>query len=226
VLRNINLAIMRRQILAALLLFICHSLAAAERESMDFSLQLSQADVVLRYDGLDHESNVERIGIEVFDTTDPHLHYGFLAGSSRLTVDSDPLLAGLSLDGYHAGLALRGGVGHNPRLDLLTQYLYQDVKDTSADSEVTVTWHEWRAEMLATLRPVSPLTLVAGLAYVNLDAQLRITGDSARTRNMREETGTEKRLGLELSVQNSGRVGLHIQRGVFDSITLIFARAF
>jgi len=216
---------MYRRILAAFLLLISHA-AAAEHGGVDFSLQLSQADLLLHYDDLDHDANVERVGVVVFDTTDPYLHYGFLAGSSRLTLDNDPLLAGLSLDGYHAGLALRGGFGRNPRLDLQAQYLYQDVKDSAADSEVTVTWHEWRAEMLAGLRLGSPLTLVAGLTYVNLDAQLRITGNDARTRNMREETGTEKRLGLELNLENSGRVGLHIQRGVFDSISLIFARAF
>ena len=218
---------MYHRILAALLLILCNAVAmAAEPSGMDFSLQLSQADLLLHYDDRDHDTSLERVGIVVFDTTDPYLQYGFLAGSSHLTLENDPLLAGISLDGYHAGLALRGGFGHDLRLDVQAQYLYQDVRDASASREVTVTWHEWRAEMLAGLRLGSPLTVVAGLAYVNLDAQQRISGDGARTRNLREETGTEKRLGLELNVEKNGRVGLHISRGVFDSVSLIFARSF
>lgn len=218
---------MHNRTLAALLLIFAPAVAAAgEYDGMDFSLQLSQADLRLHYDNVDHDANMERAGIVVFETTDPRLHYGFLAGSSHLTLDGDPLLAGLGLDGYHAGLALRSGVGQNPRLDVQAQYLYQDVKDSNASREVNITWHEWRAEALASISLISPLTAVAGLAYVNVDAQERITGDGARTRNIREDTGMEKRLGLELNVENNGRVGLHIQRGVFDSISLIFARSY
>jgi len=209
-----------------LILLTAHTaILAAERGGLDFSLQLSQAELLLHYDDLDHETNVERVGVVVFDAADPHLHYGFLLGSSHLTLDNDPLLAGLSLDGYHAGLALRSRVGANPRLDLLAQYLYQDVKDTNADREVTVTWHEWRAEALAGLRLGSSLTLQGGVAHMHLDPQLRITGDGARTRNMQEETATDTRLGVELNVDN-GRLGLQIQRGLFDSVSLIFARTF
>lgn len=223
---------MHPRILAALVLILCNAAAtAAEPDGMDFSLHLSHSDLHLHYDDLAHDTSLERVGIVVFETSDPHLQYGFLAGSSHLTLEGDPLLAGISLDGYHAGLALRGGVGHDLRLDVQAQYLYQDVQDASATRKVIVTWHEWRAEMLAGLRlGSSPLTVVAGLAYVNLDAQQRISGDGARTRNLHEETGTEKRLGLELTVdghaQNKGRVGLHIQRGVFDTVSLIFARSF
>lgn len=218
---------MHPRILVALLLFTVPIAAVAgEYGNMDFSLQLSQSDLLLHYDDLDHDTNLERIGIEVFDTTRPHLHYGFLAGSSRLTLDGDPLLAGLNLDGYYAGLALRGVFGQNPRLDVQGQYLYQDVRDANTSRDVFITWHEWRAELQASLRLGSPLTALAGLGYVNLDAEQRITGDGARTRGLREQTGTEKRLGLELNVDSNGRVGLHIQRGVFDSVSLVFARRY
>lgn len=223
--------IMHPRTLTALALLIAPALAAAsEYSDLDFALQLSQADLRLRYAGIDHDSTVERIGVSALNTANRHLHYGFLVGSSRLTLDRDPLLAGLRLDGYHAGLVLRSGLGENPRLEILAQYLYQDVKDSTASREVTITWHEWRGELLAKVALAAPLTAVAGLAYVNVDAQQRITGDDARTLNLREETGMEKRLGLELnvkdSVNNKGRVGIHIQRGVFDSVSLIFARSF
>jgi hypothetical protein len=219
---------MRHRFLAASLLYLtCHGTAMAATDGdMDFSLQLSTTDLRLRYDQTAHTTTVERIGVTVFDITTPRLQYGFIAGSSHLTAASDPALAGLSLDGYHAGLALQSQVGQNPRLSLRLHYLYQDVRDDENDRKIILTWHEWGTEVEGKLRLGGSLSVVAGAAYVGVDAQQRITGNGARTLNPDTETGAAGRLGLELDVKSGGRVGLHIQRGTLNSTFLIFARTF
>jgi hypothetical protein len=192
----------------------------------DFALQVSNTHIDLDYEGTSHDTQVERVAIHVFDTRSPTLEYGFIMGSSRVSVADDPYLAGIDLDGYHTGLALHSHLGRNPQLSLQGQYLYQEVSNVSGDQKSRLTWHEWQAGGRLSLRLGHSLVMSAGLEHKGIDASQRLQGDVSLTQPIKARGGSRYIAGLTLLVDNSGRVGLYLERGVTKGFELSFARGF
>jgi hypothetical protein len=205
-----------------------YSLPAANHglRSFDFALQFSNTDLDLDYRDLSHDTELERVGISVFDTQDPMLEYGFIMGSSRVTISDDPNLAGISLNGYHLGLALHSHFGSNPQLTLRARYLYQEVSNRDDNQKSLLSWHEWEAGGQVSLRLVHALVMSAGVAQTGIDATQRLRGNTSLTQSIKTAGGSQYFAGLTLLVDNGGRVGLYLQRGIRRGFGLSFARSF
>jgi hypothetical protein len=154
------------------------------------------------------------------------LEYGFIMGSSRVTVSDDPNLAGISLDGYHLGLALHSHFGRNPQLALKARYLYQEVSNRDDNQKDLLSWHEWEAGGQVSLRPISSLVMSAGVAQTGIDATQRLRGNTSLTQSIKTAGGSQYFAGLTLLVDNGGRVSLYLQRGIRRGFELSFARGF
>jgi hypothetical protein len=193
---------------------------------LDFSLLLTRNEMDLEHDTVTLPVTLKHLGIVVFETVDPHLQYGFLTGSSAFDVENDSATAGLSLSGYHLGIALRGHYGHNPQLQWQAHYVYQETRHKTEARTLSMNGFEWegRADLRLGLGPRWALLL--GGAYRGLDVERRATGDINETRSLELDESLEGRLGIELVSPPNGRVRLTLRRGAYHGLTLGFSRGF
>lgn len=196
------------------------------RNPFDFSLSLSKSDVDLQNDGNNHLAALDRISITVFTLVEPHVQFGFITGSSSLTLDNDPVTAGINLGGYHAGLAMRSYINNNPQIGFHANYLYQETKDETEDQTVTLSWHEWTAGISGRIILGQQLELSAGWSYHDVDARLRASGTIQQTKNLALESSSQGQMGIAWRVSSGGRVGLTIQDGSYQQIEFRFSREF
>ncbi|HEC19677.1 MAG TPA: hypothetical protein ENI97_10085 [Gammaproteobacteria bacterium] len=191
-----------------------------------FSLNLSNADINLKSDLAEHNVNLDRIAISVFSQADPRLQLGFVTGSSYLTLDNDPPSAGMSLNGYHAGLAMRSRWGSNPQLGVHARYLYQDTRNETATQTVVLSWHEWTAGISATLLLGGQLELRAGWAHHEVDARRRATGNINETRRLELAASGQGLLGLAWRTISGGHMGVRLLGGDYRQVEFRFAQTF
>lgn len=194
---------------------------------IDFIFSLSNADLTLRAPNTEYPVSLEKISISIFNTLDPQLQLGFLAGQSYLSLSDDAATAGMHLSGYHAGLAVRSYYGGgNPQIKLQITYLYQETKDTLEAQSATLSWHELTADASIKLNFSQRFGIILGGSYSDFDAQRRATGDINETVKLNLDPGAQGRLELELRTPPNGRVSLVLSRGAYDGVTLNFARQF
>jgi hypothetical protein len=193
---------------------------------IDFSLSFYSADLTLRAHNQDYPVTLERLSVAVYEADTPHLQFGFLTGSSYLSLDADSVSAGLHPSGYHIGLALRGAVGSNPQLGFQANYVFQEVKDEIDSQSVSLRWHEWLVGANARITLGQRLGFIVGGGYVGLDARRQATGDINDTLKLQLASDSVGRLELEWQVPPGGRISLALRRGAYDDITFNFARKF
>jgi hypothetical protein len=192
----------------------------------DFSLLFSNSDIDLQASDSKHLVSLDRISITVFSIIEPQLEFGFITGSSNLSLDNDAASAGMSLNGYHAGLAMRRYLGRNPQIGFHAHYLYQETKNETATQSATLSWHEWAAGISGVIILGSQLELNAGWAHHDIDARRRATGIINETQSLQLESGSQAQLGIAWLVHGGGRVGLSLQRGSYQQIEFRFSQKF
>jgi hypothetical protein len=192
----------------------------------DFSLLLSNSDIDLQTSDSKQPVSLDRISITVFSIIEPQLEFGFITGSSNLSLDNDAATAGVSLNGYHAGLALRSHLGRNPQIGFHAHYIYQEAKNETATQSATLSWHEWAAGISGMILLGSQLELNAGWAHHDIDARRRATGIINETQNLRLESDSQAQLGIAWRVHGGGHVGLSLQRGSYQQIEFRFSQKF
>jgi len=200
--------------------------AGYDQAPIDFSLSFYSADLTLRAHNQDYPVTLERLSVAIYEADTPHLQFGFLTGSSYLSLDEDSVSAGLHPSGYHIGLALRGAVGNNPQLGFHANYVFQEVRDETDSQTVTVRWHEWLVEANAHISLGQQLGFIVGGGYVGLDARRHATGDINDTLNLQLASDSLGRLELEWRVPPGGRISLTLRRGAYDDVSFNFARKF
>ncbi|HHI92996.1 MAG TPA: hypothetical protein ENK04_05700 [Gammaproteobacteria bacterium] len=194
------------------------------RKPFDFSLLLTNNNLDLQTGANEYGVSLDRISIEIFTLIESQFQLGFISGSSNLSVNNDPVSAGRSLNGYHAGLAMHSALGRNPQIGLRANYIYQETK--TANQAVTLNWHEWAAGISGKITLARQLELSAGWAYHNVDARRRATGNINQTQNLKLASGAQKRLEIAWLDHSDGRVSLAIQRGSYRQVAFRFSRKF
>jgi hypothetical protein len=193
---------------------------------IDFSLSLYSADLTLQAHKQDYPLTLERISISVFEAASPRLQFGFLTGSSYLSLDNDSVSTGFNPAGYHIGLAMRGRLGSNPQLGFDANYVFQDTRDETDSQSVTLRWREWLVEASARVTLGQQLGIIVGGGYVGLDGQRRARGTINDNLTLELASDSIGRLELEWRVPPGGHISLAFRRGAYDDITFNFARRF
>ncbi len=195
------------------------------RKPFDFSLLLANNNLDLQTGNNEYDVSLDRISIEIFTLIKPQVQFGFISGSSHLSLDNDPVNAGKSLNGYHAGLAIRGSLGHNPQIGFHANYIYQETKNKAADQMIALDWHEWTAGISGEIPLSQQLKLSIGWAHHDVDVRHRATGNINRTQNLKLAS-TQGRLEIIWLDHSDGHVGLAIQRGSYQQVAIRFSRKF
>lgn len=193
---------------------------------IDFSLSLSNSDIDLHSENHTNPIALDRVSVSIFSFEDPQIQFGFITGSSALSIDNDPVSAGISFNGYHAGLALRSVYGSNPQLGFHANYLYQEAKGETTNQAVTLSWHEWATGITGKVILGQQLGLIAGVAYNALSARRHATGNVNETRDMTLNSNTQGLLELEWRMLTGGHVAIALQRGDYRQVEFKFAQTF
>ncbi|NOX92170.1 MAG: hypothetical protein GXP18_06895 [Gammaproteobacteria bacterium] len=196
------------------------------RKPFDFSLVLANNSIDLQTGNNKHRVSLDRISIEIFTLIEPRIQFGFISGSSNLSLDNDPVSTGKSLNGYHAGLAIRSILGRNPQIGFHANYIYQETKNETTRQTTTLDWHEWTAGTFGKITLDQQLELSVGWAYHDVDARRRAAGSSNQTQNLKLATGSQGRLEIAWLDHSNGRVGLAVQRGRYQQVEFRFSRKF
>jgi len=195
------------------------------RKPFDFSLLLTNNKLDLQTGSNEYDVSLDRISIEIFTLIEPQTQFGFISGSSYLSLDNDPVSAGKSLNGYHAGLAIRSFLGHNPQIGFHANYIYQETKNETVGQTVTLDWHEWAAGVFGKVPLGQQWELSVGWTYHDVDVRHRATGNTNQTQNLKL-AGSQGRLEAAWLDHSDGRVSLAIQRGSYQQIEIRFLRKF
>ncbi len=219
-----------KRLLACVVLSIFTAIAEAAhypdfRKPFDFSLLLTNNNLDLQTGNNRYDVSLDRISIEIFTFIEPQIQFGFISGSSHLSLDNDPVSAGKSLNGYHAGLAIRRFFGHNPQIGFHANYIYQETKNEVADQVITLDWHEWAAGIFGKVALSQQWELSVGWAHHDVDVRHRATGNINQTQNLKL-TDSQGRLEIAWFDHSDGRVGLTIQRGSYQQVAIRFSQKF
>lgn len=198
------------------------------REPFNFSLLLSNSRIDLQASGKQQRVSLDRISIVVLMPTEPQVQFGFITGSSNLSISNDPASAGMNLSGYHAGLLMHSALAaiFAPRLKIVfrANYIYQETKDETLNQTVTLRWHEWAANISGKLMLGRQLELGVGWQYGGVDAQRRATGTITETQGLELESSLQRKLDISWLASNGGRVELTVQRGSYQQIEFRFSQ--
>lgn len=196
------------------------------RYPIDFTLTFSNSDIKLRADHKIHHVALERISISVFSLQDKHIQWGFSSGSSYLNLSNDSALTGISLNGYHAGFALRAHFGNNPQLSLHTHYRYQKTTHETANQTAALSWHEWMIAATGKIILGQQLELTLGGAYSDIDARGYVRGDMNDSLHLQLNSNPQSLLELAWLADPNGRISVAWQSGAYENIAFNFSRTF
>jgi len=193
---------------------------------IDFALTFSSSDIDLREGSTHYDVDMKRINVSAFALENSNFQLGFNAGYNYLSLDNDALLAGINLDGYHAGLALRGHYGKDPQLGFQADYRYQETRDDTETQSTTFNWNEWTMAVSGKVKLAQQLRLMLGVAYSEIDARRNTRGDIDDTLDMRLDSATQTQLELEWLIETGGRVSIALQSGAYQNLAFKFAQRF
>ena len=193
---------------------------------IDFTLTFSNSDIDLREGATHYPVALDRISISVFSLEEEHIQFGFITGSSYLSLDNDTAAAGMSLNGYHTGLGVRGQYGHNPQIGFDADYLYQETRNETASQSTTLSWHEWNIAAIGKLTLGQHLRVMLGGAYSSVKVHRRARGTINDTLNIELDSAPHAQFGLEWLTGTGGRVSIALQRGAYDTVAFNFVQAF
>lgn len=193
---------------------------------IDFALTFSNSDIDLRDGDTHYTVDMNRINISIFSLAEKTIQLGFNAGYNYLSLDNDPVLTGINLDGYHAGFAVRSLYGNNPQLGFQADYRYQGARDDTEAQSTTFNWNEWTIAATGKVSLGQRLRLMLGLAYSEIKARRNAQGDINDTLDMRLDSARQTQFELQWLTETDGRVSVALQRGAYESFAISFVQAF
>jgi hypothetical protein len=193
---------------------------------IDFALTLSNSDIDLHEGNTHYPVSLDRISISVFSLEQEPIQFGFITGSSNLSLDNDTAVAGMSLNGYHTGLAVRGHYGRNPQFGFHADYRYQETRHETPTPSAILSWYEWTIAATGKVTFGEHLRVMLGWAYSGVKARRHARGDINDTLNIELDSAPHAHFGLEWLTGTDGVVSIALQRGAYDTVAFNFVRAF
>ena len=205
-----------------------HAVAEPVVESLDFGLHLSRLDTSLKDAQQPVNITVKQAGITSFDISEQTLQPGLLLGYAFVSDIDQPLTAGMELQGFYIGPALRGVLIDSRRFTvaLTGTYLYQRVKDSNADQTVTLEWQQPQLDLDLLWRITQRVALSLGEQYGRIDVDEKIKGTVDRTVTLHAGPTLGYRAGLEFDLGGDGQVGMLLHRAIGDGVEIYFQRQF
>jgi hypothetical protein len=202
----------------------------SDRQYLDFAVPFSRTSASFDYaDGTATDVTLRRVGLTWYERMLPRLELGLFGGLVFLGQADRAAHAGLEPDGYYAGLALRGVLAETSLLQLFVhaQYSYQRLRDDNGQRAVRMSWDQPQAQLGVAIRPGGLLHVYGGAVWTAIEGQERLSSAAATTTtrfDARRRTGGF--VGLDLSVEPDGYVGMELRSGTERGGMVYFKKRF
>lgn len=195
---------------------------------LDFALTLSTGSFDLDYGDAKVDTSVDRITASWRERFGEHLQLGFFGGPAYLTQTNNILTAGRQLNGYHAGISLDIDLVRTSWVDSFFSavWLYQQVDDDDGMRRVVIATREPSARLGAGVSIAPDVRAYGGVRYGSIRGEQRVSGTLSETRTVRESQQAGGFVGLELTVDRDGYVGLAGESGIDRTVKIYFGRRF
>lgn len=190
--------------------------ASIEFESVDFEVEVGGAPATFE---------MERVGVTLVERQHERLALGLRGGYLSLSSNDDPALAGVDPEGGFLGVTVVGTLWQHGSLRLLAQgdYLYAHSRKDSPAQKTTLKWTEGSLRAALSWR-LGPVELVGGVHRSMLRGDEVLSGGLVVTRDFELASESGSFLGLDLAVEETGRIGVRLESGAREGIALVFAR--
>jgi len=196
--------------------------------TLDFSLQLSNNKFPLEYAGRVQDGTSRWLGITLREKASDRVTLGMYGGNAWLSQTGNPLTEGLELDGFHAGLTLHAILLQSQRASLygVLDYTYQKVDHKSDTQTIVIDWAQSQMQLGVTLRLTPIWRLYGGGSYGKIDGEERASGTVNHTLSFERGARPGGFVGLDLSVEPDGYVGIEARSGLVRSGEIYFKHRF
>lgn len=194
----------------------------------DFTLRLSREETTLDYGSQSYRTTIRKIGVDWAEGLMPRLYGTLHAGYLEIDQSANPALAGLSPNGYYAGIGLRAMLLQSQvfTTTLGAHYLYHQVSTSATSQDVELSWDDSGADVAMTLRASPRLSLTGGVGYGQGSGEERQSGTVNLTRHFDQDRHVNYFAVLGLHVDRGGAIRLAYQRGRYEGAWLSFSRTF
>ena len=195
---------------------------------LDFSFLIDHSTVDLKADNTVIETNVDRVGILVFDVPAHGPHFGLALGYVFGDFNNNPLYQPLDMDGWYIGVLARGLAYQSQRsmIFLEARYIYQDMSGSDDLRDVALSWDEYLLNVTFTVALTGKLHFFAAPVYGDVDARYRERGALNQTVKMDSDNNAGFFTGVQYKLDERESVSLQYQDHVFTGILLDFKRLF
>ncbi len=197
---------------------------AHDDKTLDFSLRMARAKSEFRYDTFTTDTTSKWLGLSIREKFSPRLELGMFGDSAFVTQTHNPLIAGVELDGYHAGFSLHAVMLATPRATFYgaLDYTYQKVDHKSDVQTVVIDWSEPHAQLGVIASLARRLRFFGGGNYGYIDGEERASGTTNHTVGFKHNARGGGFLGLDLQTDIDGYVGLEAKSGLARSVEIYF----
>ena len=195
---------------------------------LDFSFLIDHSTVDLKEDNTVIETNIDRVGILVFDVPEHGPHFGFALGYVFGDFNNNPLYQPLDMDGWYIGVLARGLAYRSQRItiSLGARYIYQDMSGSDDLRDVALSWNEYLLNVTFAVALTGNLHFFAAPVYGDVDARYRERSALNQTVKMDSDNNAGFFTGVQYKLDERESVSLQYQDHVFTGILLDFKRLF
>lgn len=194
----------------------------------DFSLRFTRAKMPLDYGDRAYDTSSRWIGLSLREKAGQRVTLGMYGGYAYVTQTGNPVTAGMELDGFHAGFSLHGVMFENRRTTLFYafDYTYQKVDHKGDTQTVVIDWSQSQAQLGAIVALAQNFRFYGGGSYGRLDGEERASGTINRTTEISRAARGGGFLGLDLTTDPDGYVGVEVRYGVIRGGEIYFKRRY
>jgi hypothetical protein len=190
------------------------------------SIEWEQVEFGVDYTGVPATLEMTRFTFSLMDLMHERFALGLRGGYLELTSADDPVLAGIDPHGGYLGVTAAGTLWQAGRFRVIAQgeFGYNYTWREDATDKTALRWTEGSLRLAGSFR-AGPVELNAG-AY-SLTLRGRETSSSlALTRDFEAQDSSGMFGGVDLLLDDQGRIGVRLESGAREGFALVFARDF
>lgn len=195
---------------------------------LDFSFLIDHSTINLTENDVVIETNINRVGVLVYDVPDRGPHFGFALGYAFGDFNNNPQFEPLDMDGWYLGVLARGFAYQSQRFSISMEgrYIYQDISGADDLRVTELSWNEYSFNVIFQMALTSNLRFFAAPVYGDVDARYRERGIVNQTVKMSSDKNAGYFAGLQYWLDARESVSLQYQDHIFKGIVLDFKRLF
>lgn len=191
-------------------------------------LHFQSVEMDLEVNGSIRQTRFNSIDVILRERLSPNLDGALKFGYLGISQKTNPIFAGQNIAGEYVGIDFRLHLIDTPSFKMLTNLDYRYAVADAEETDQTVEWRWHQVSIgLATLTQVSNhLHLSLGVNYLDINGVEKATGTIDQSLDFQAKDSLTGIIGLQLSTEDSGEIGIELKMGSSQGARLIFQRSF